>query len=126
MRAAHRSLDDWLSDIEENAAKVVAYTSTLSYDAFLANEPVRDLVQKKLENMGEATRYLHQLHPEFPPTCPSIPWRELADTRNRLTHGYFDVSPAIVWRVAVNEVPPVLTEIRRIIADRGEPAGERE
>lgn len=55
MRESHRSLGDWLSDVEENAAKVVSYTSTLDSDAFLANEPVRDLVIKKLENMGEAS-----------------------------------------------------------------------
>lgn len=120
MKASHRSLDDWLSDIEEMSAKVVAYTSEIDFAGFLANEPVRDLVIKKLENMGEASRYLRKLHPGFQETVPELPWRDLTEMRNRLTHGYFDYSPAVVWRIAVDEAPGILAAIRGVIAARAD------
>lgn len=118
MRAEHRSLDDWLADIEENAAKVVAYITSMDFDSFLTNEPVRDSVIKKMENMGEASRYIRKLHPGFQETVPEMPWRDLAEMRNRLSHGYFDYSPAVVWRAATGEVPGILAHVRRVIAER--------
>lgn len=48
-----------------------------------------------------------------------MPWRDLTEMRNRLTHGYFDYSPAVVWRVAMDEAPPILARIRKLIADLG-------
>lgn len=114
---------DWLTDIEENGSKVVAYTSALSFEQFVANEPVRDLVIKKIENMGEASRYLRRLHPEFVAAVTTIPWRDLSDMRNRLSHGYFDYSPTVVWRVAIDDVPPLLADIRQVITDHMRSSG---
>ncbi|WP_375428085.1 DUF86 domain-containing protein [uncultured Sphingomonas sp.] len=121
MKASHRSLGDWLSDIEEMASKVVAYTAETDFEQFMANEPVRDLVIKKLENMGEASRYIRKLHPGFQESVPEMPWRDLTEMRNRLTHGYFDYSPAVVWRIALDEAPAILAQIRRVIAEHAGP-----
>jgi uncharacterized protein with HEPN domain len=124
MKASQRSLHDWLSDIEEMASKVVAYTAGSNFEEFMANEPVRDLVIKKLENMGEASRYIRTLYPGFQESEPELPWRDLTAMRNRLTHGYFDYSPAVVWRIAVDEAPAILTQVRHVIATRAGSPGE--
>lgn len=120
MKGTARTLDDWLSDIEQAAAKVVTYTSPIEFERFKADEPIHYLVIKMLENMGEATRNIARLHPDFQATVPDMPWREMAQLRNRLSHGYFDYSPALVWRIAVDEVPGVLERTRRLIADRAQ------
>lgn len=63
-------LDDWLDDLLTNAEKIIAYTRPIDYQEFLTNEPIRDLVTKKIENMGEATRYIRELFPDFYDTAP--------------------------------------------------------
>lgn len=43
-----------------------------------------------LEIIGEAAKYVSE------PTralAPNIPWREIAGTRDRIAHGYFDINP---------------------------------
>jgi uncharacterized protein with HEPN domain len=114
VKAEHHRLTDWLDDLVENAEKVVLYTDPLSYEQFAANEPARDLVTKKIENMGEAARYLRELHPGYFQSVSDVPWRKLTETRNRLSHGYFDVSPAILWDTARQAIPPLIAIFRRM------------
>lgn len=117
MKAEHRALEDWLEDLVEMAEKIVAHTERLGFHEFAASEPHRDLVQK-IENMGEAARYLRVLHPEYYAGVSDVPWRKLTETRNRLTHGYFDVSPAILWDTAKRDVPPLLTMFQALLQER--------
>jgi uncharacterized protein with HEPN domain len=111
-------LEDWLEDLVEMAEKIVAHTDRLSFEEFRVSEPHRDLVQKKIENMGEAARYLRVLHPDYHAGVSDVPWRKLTETRNRLTHGYFDVSPAILWDTAKRDVPPLLVMFRALLEER--------
>jgi uncharacterized protein with HEPN domain len=49
-----------------------------------------------LEIIGEAAKYVSE------PTramAPEIPWREIAGTRDRIAHGYFDINLDIVWDI---------------------------
>jgi len=46
--------------------------------------------------------------------CPEIPWSAIADMRNRLIHGYFDIDVDIVWNTASIEIPALLSDLRRI------------
>ena len=85
---------------------------------------MRDLVTRKLEIMGEAARFIRELHPDFHDATTSLPWRDLSKTRSMLIHAYFDVLPAILWETARDSVPPFLDELRRVIAARSGQAGE--
>lgn len=114
MRAEDRLLDDWLDDLLIMSEKIVAYTSDIEYSHFLNNEPLRDLVIKKIENMGEATRYIRELFRDFYETAP-IRWRDIRRMRNRLTHGYFDVLEMVLWETARDDIPALLEELRRVI-----------
>jgi uncharacterized protein with HEPN domain len=34
-----------------------------------------------------------------------VPWREISDMRNRVTHGYFDIDLDVVWNTIMNDLP---------------------
>jgi uncharacterized protein with HEPN domain len=118
MKASHRSLDDWLDDLLVNAEKIVVHTADLRFEQFAGDEAVRDLVTRKLEIIGEAARYIRELHPDFYAGATTLPWRELHKTRNFLIHAYFDVLPAILWETARDSVPLFLAELRRVVDNR--------
>lgn len=46
---------------------------------------------------------------------PELPWREIADTRNRLLHEYFDVDMAIVAAIVQDDLPSLLAQIEDIL-----------
>lgn len=67
---------------------------------------------KLLEIIGEAA---HNVSDETQQKSPQIPWREIADTRNRLIHGYFDVDLDIVWQILEQDLPPLIAELEKIL-----------
>jgi uncharacterized protein with HEPN domain len=51
------------------------------------------------------------------PLYPSIPWRQIMGTRNFIAHQYHDVDPWEVFSILVDDLPPLLTTIRRMQQD---------
>lgn len=75
-----------------------------------------DAVRVRLIEIGEAVKALpadllaHQ---------PDIPWAEIAQMRDRLTHRYFDTSHAIVAATVDHDLAELEAAIRRLIAAAG-------
>lgn len=67
-----------------------------------------------LEILGEAagrvTRDLRESYPE-------IPWRDIADTRNRVIHEYFDVDMRVVATIVTDDLPPLTEQLEAVLED---------
>lgn len=67
-----------------------------------------------LEIIGEASR---NVSAETRLAYPDVPWQQMAATRNRLIHGYFDVDFDIVWAIVAVDLPPLIPRLHEIVAD---------
>jgi uncharacterized protein with HEPN domain len=68
-------------------------------------------VVRLLEILGEAaTRVSAATQAMY----PQIPWRQIAGTRNRLIHGYFNVDLDIVWAILEKDLPPLIAHLESI------------
>ncbi|MCD6455249.1 MAG: DUF86 domain-containing protein [Methanophagales archaeon] len=65
-----------------------------------------------LEIIGEAAVGVSA---EFRTKYPNVPWNEIVGMRNRLIHGYYDIDLDIVWRTVEEDIPPLVTELEKII-----------
>jgi len=65
-----------------------------------------------LEIIGEAASGVSE---EYREKYPDIPWRKMIGLRNRLIHGYFDINLDIVWDTVNTDLPPLLTNLEKII-----------
>jgi uncharacterized protein with HEPN domain len=73
-------------------------------------------VQKLIEIIGEAANHLSDaLKQQY----PQIKWRSAVSTRNRLSHGYFDIDAGVIWSTATQDVPRFANQVRSVIATRG-------
>ena len=111
---SERADRDFLSDIQEAARRVEAYTTAMTYDEFLANTQTQDAVIRNLEIIGEATK---NLSTGLRAKHPDVPWRGMAGVRDRLIHDYFGVNLDIVWQIATGELPEVKSRIEQMMAD---------
>jgi uncharacterized protein with HEPN domain len=65
-----------------------------------------------LEIIGEAARGISQ---EFRDAYPDIAWKNMVGMRDRLIHGYFDVDLDVVWETVIEDLPPLITHLEKII-----------
>lgn len=100
-------VDDMIGFVE----KVVAYTDGLDQASFMANGLNYDATVRNLELIGEAANHIPEHVRQI---CPSIPWRQLVATRNRLIHGYMGIDNDTLWSIIVEDIPPLLEELRKL------------
>lgn len=74
---------------------------------FGADRDTQDIVIRRLEIIGEATRHLPE---ELKQKYPEAGWGQLRDLRNFLIHEYFRVDIGLVWN-NVNNYLPILKRI---------------
>jgi uncharacterized protein with HEPN domain len=109
---SERTERDFLSDIQEAVRRIMVYTATMTYKAFLADTRTQDAVIRNLEIIGEATKNLSE---ELRAQYPDIPWKGMAGVRDRLIHHYFGVNLDIVWHITTTELPNVISQIEEIL-----------
>lgn len=81
-------------------------------DAFEADEVRQLALLHLIQLLGEAAS---RTTADFRDAHPELPWAQLVGMRNRIVHGYDHVDPDIVWRVATEDVEPVLAALERFL-----------
>ncbi len=67
-----------------------------------------------MEIMGEATKNIPR---DFKKDHPDAPWAEMARTRDKLIHGYFDASAERIWFIIKDDIPEVKVKIRTLLVE---------
>jgi uncharacterized protein with HEPN domain len=101
-----------LEDILESANKILAYTSGLSYDQFLADSKTVDAVIRNFEIIGEAANRLPE---EIREQFPNIDWQRIRGFRNRIVHDYMGIDYKIVWLIKENFLHSMIAEIKSML-----------
>ena len=103
-----------LRHIQEAIELITQYVSGMDLDEFLDDRKTQLSVERLLEIVGEATRHISS---ELKRDHPHVPWRQITDLRNVVSHEYFQVRPELIWDFAVNEIPTLSHQIRTILQD---------
>lgn len=93
-------------------------TDTAGYDfeRFRRDRRVRQLVERNLEIVSEASRRLPQNAKDAE---ARIPWRAIAGIGNVIRHEYHDTYPTVLWETCAKDLQPLkgaLVRIRSMIA----------
>jgi uncharacterized protein with HEPN domain len=83
----------------------------------LSDGLIFDAVRVRLIEIGEAVKALPT---DLVATEPEIPWTEIAQIRDRLTHRYFDTSHAIATATVEGDLPELESAVRRLSGRIGE------
>jgi uncharacterized protein with HEPN domain len=114
--------DDRLSleQMLDTVRRIRAIARGRAREAFDADEVTQLALLHLIQMLGEAASRVSAVfraqHPEFP-------WGEMVGVRNRIVHGYDHVDPDIVWRVATEDVEPVVAALERVLTGSGPSTG---
>lgn len=103
----------WLYDIFNAIHEIDSFFSDRpkEFVAYQNDLRTRRAVERNIEIIGEAMNRILQrdLSIDLPNT------RKIVDTRNRIIHGYDNVSDDIIWGIVINHLPELKLKIERLL-----------
>ena len=101
----------YLEHVLQAITRIERFTSG-GREVFFGDEMVQSTVIRQLEIVGEAVRNLSD---QLKARETAVPWRDIAGTRDKLIHGYFNVKLDVVWNVVTRELQSLKQQVRRIL-----------
>lgn len=111
-------LQDYLEHILEAINRIKDYCADVDELGFINSQLIQDAVIRNLEVIGEASKNIERLFPEFLAKHPDLSLLIAYEMRNALAHGYFKVDLQIVWKTIEINLPNLETQITKIIKDQ--------
>ncbi len=106
--------DAYLLDILDSAEQIKKFTENKSVEDFEKDLMCTLAVQRLLEIIGEATKSLSQ---ELRESNSHIDWKAMAGMRDILIHQYQNANNDRILKIAKNNIPQLILEIKKIIAN---------
>jgi uncharacterized protein with HEPN domain len=101
-------------DIIQSLDKIESYIDGLDAVRFSEDGLIQDAVVRNIEVIGEAAKNIPD---DICTSHSDIAWREMKAMRDVIAHGYFNIKPDIVWRVASVELPPLRKPMERLFKE---------
>ena len=101
----------YLNDIKECIKQLEEYMKNISEEEFKKNKLIQDAVIRRFEIIGEASRNIPRALKE---KNKQVPWFNMSQFRDLITHGYYEVSMNRVWKVFKDELPKIKIAIENI------------
>lgn len=109
-----REYFDFLRDIINNIIKIEKFVGDVDYDSFVKDEKTLYAVIRAIEIIGEASK---QIPDDVTEKYTDVPWKLMAQMRDKLVHRYFGVNTDIVWRTITEEIPLLKNKLQQILTD---------
>jgi uncharacterized protein with HEPN domain len=102
---------DYIRHIQKAANDATSFIEGMSKDDFLDDQRTQNAVVMSLIIIGEAATKVMDRHADFAAMHTNVPWRSMRGMRNRIAHGYFDISLDVVWDTVQLALPALLAEL---------------
>jgi uncharacterized protein with HEPN domain len=103
-----------LHQIQDAARRAQEICAEKTLDALLQDWQATAALERFIEIIGEGVK---RLPLEMRNRYPAVPWKEIAGTRDHLSHGYDDVDYQVLWDAVQNDVPVLLLTVEQMLAD---------
>jgi len=110
-------LADYLEHILEAIHRIYRYCEDVDETKFLSNSLVQDAVIRNFEIIGEASRNVERVDPNFVAAHPELPLSFAYEMRNLLAHGYYKVDLTVVWKTIERDLPYLQEQVSIALND---------
>ncbi len=102
----------WLADIKQAIQEIKQFRSDKNnFYEFQKDLKTKRAIERNIEIIGEAVSRILKAKPDFQITNA----RKIVDTRNRIIHGYDNVSEEIIWSIVVRDLENLEKEINDLL-----------
>lgn len=105
----------WLTDLTTTIARLETITTDRTAADYLADQDLRDIVERNLEKIGEL---VVRLRDHDPATVARIrDFQKIIGLRNVLAHDYEHVGDALIWSYLHDVLPALSQDIDAVMRD---------
>jgi uncharacterized protein with HEPN domain len=105
-----------LRQTQDAARRLQIICEAKTLESLLADWQATAALERFIEIVGEGVKRLPM---DLRSRYPSVPWKEIAGTRDHLSHGYDDVDYQVLWDAVQKDVPELLVTIERMLKELG-------
>jgi len=113
---AAKDQNTYLYDMIESARAIYRYTEGVTFEQFWDNGEKRDAVAMRIATIGDAARNVTKV---IETANPAIPFSNIRGMRNRIAHEYGKVDFREVWKVAEQDIKPLIAALEEYFAKHG-------
>jgi len=103
-----------LRQIQDAAHRLQTICAGKTKEQLLPDWLATAALERFLEIVGEGVK---RLPLELRARHPSVPWKEIAGTRDHLSHGYDDVDYQVLWDAVHKDLPLLLATVEQMLKD---------
>ncbi len=101
----------FIKHIIESISAIDEFSKNMDKEELVSNRMKQDAIVREIEIIGEAIKNISDnLRKKY----SSIPWKDIAGTRDKMIHRYFGVDLNIVWNIIKKELPELKEKIQKI------------
>jgi len=108
-----------VQDMRDHAQEAIDLLAKQGQDQLRRDRVGQLALMRLIEVIGEAASWVD---PSFRSQYPSLPWRDAISMRNRLIHGYHTVRVEALLTTVIEDLPPLVDELNRILDENDTPA----
>lgn len=105
-------LFSWLFDIKASIEEIESYFPNGKIFQFYQEDlKTKRAVERNIEIIGEAMSRVLKVEPEINISNS----RKIVDARNKIIHGYDEISDDVIWGIIVNNLPVLKMEVEQLL-----------
>lgn len=104
----------FIEHILESIDAINEFSEDISINELSSNRMKQSAIVREIEVIGEAVKNISE---NLKKKHKEIEWREIAGTRDKMIHHYFEVDINIVWNIIKKDLPILEKQIRKIKKD---------
>jgi uncharacterized protein with HEPN domain len=110
---ASREVQKLLFDMKQAGELIRTFVAGRSFEEYHGDAMLKSAIERQLGIIGDALSRAFAIDPRLESSITSL--RRIIDFRNRLIHGYADMSAAVVWGVLETDLPVLLAEVEELL-----------
>ena len=104
-----------IQHMHEMAVLLETEKDKLSIEAIIKDRVLFYGLSKMIEIIGEAA---YMITKDYKQEHLELPWRQIEGMRHILVHGYFSISPEVLWDVIQNDIPVLRPILERYLHEQ--------
>jgi len=105
-------IKSWLFDIVNSINEIDSYFSeSKKFETYISEIRTKRAVERNIEIIGEAMSRILKENPEINISNS----RKIVDARNKIIHGYDEISDDVIWGIVINHLPLLKIEAENLL-----------